>query len=106
VESFSRDGICCDASRSGPKHQILLSVHGSKLLEPSTGGEDSFSLSCTSLSINLKEELRRLWLIDCKFSSVLIYHSIINLPLFRIEVPWRQICGYSLVNWMFSLESI
>ena len=72
MESFTRDGICCNASRSGPKHQILLPVCGSKLLKPGTGGEDSFSLSCASLSINLKEELRRLWLIDCKLSSVLI----------------------------------
>jgi hypothetical protein len=89
VENFSRDGICRDASRSGPKYWILLSIHGSELLEPSTDSEDSFSLSCTSLSINLKEELRRLWLIDCKLSSILIYHGIINRPLFRIEVPWR-----------------
>jgi hypothetical protein len=88
------------------KLRVLLSIHYSKLLEPSTGSEESYSLSYTSCPINLKKKLRRLQLINRKLLSVLIHYSIIELLLFCIEASWRRSCIYNLVNRVFSSDSI
>jgi hypothetical protein len=85
MQSFSLDAICRNTSRSSLKDRILPSIHGGKLLEPSTNSKKSYSFSRTSLPINMKEELGRLWLIDRKLSSILIYYGIIELPLFWIK---------------------
>ena len=89
-----------------PKHRVLLSIHSSKLLEPSIGSEESYSLFYTSCPINLKKKLRRLWLINRKLLSVLIHYGIIELPLFCIEAPWRRSRIHNLVNRVFSSDLI
>jgi hypothetical protein len=89
MQGFSHDGICRDTSRSSPKCWILLSVCSSKLLELSTGSEKSYSFSCTSWPIKMKEELRGFWLINRKLLGILVYYSIIDLPLLRIKALGR-----------------
>jgi hypothetical protein len=106
VQSFSWDGICRNTCRSRPKYRILLPIYGSKLLESVTSSKKSHSLSYTSSPIDLKEKLRGFWLIDHELSSILIYHNIIELPLFYVEALWRQSRGYNLDDRVFNLESI
>jgi len=98
VQGFSHDGICRDTSRSCLKYRILLSVCSGKLLELSTGGEESYSLSCTSWPIKMKEELRGFWLINHKLPGILVYYSIIDLPLLCIEALGRRIYSYTLID--------
>src|SRR5580692_94010 len=99
VQSFPHNSICCNTSRSRLKHQILLSVQGSKLLQPGTGGENDLTLSCTPLPINMKEELRGVWLINRKLPSILINYGIIDLPLFWIEGCRIGTYSHDLVDW-------
>jgi hypothetical protein len=71
------------------KYRVLLPIHSSKLLESGIGSKKSHSLSYTSSPINIKEKLRRFWLIDHELSSILIHYNIIELPLFYIEALRR-----------------